>query len=59
MPLPSIHRLPEPEFLAQNIVLEPLVRAELKVDLKAARGSVDLEARDVYSLETVGEDIGV
>jgi hypothetical protein len=59
MPLPSIYRLPEPEFLAQNLVLEPIVRTELEVNLKTARGRVDLEARDVYSLETFGEDIGV
>ena len=57
MPLPFIRRLPEPEFLAQNLILEPLVRTKLEVDLKAARGSVDLEARDVYSLETIGKDV--
>jgi hypothetical protein len=56
MPLPSIARLPEPEFLAQTLVLEPLVLAELEINLKAARASVNLEARDVYGLEAFGED---
>jgi hypothetical protein len=56
MPLPSIARLPKPEFFAQNLVLEPLVLAELEIDLEAARASVDLEARDVYGLEAFGED---